>query len=62
MLILQSFSVFKLLMIIKKKLELQDSQTLYLYYGNILLTSDQTLENAYENYSNGDDFLYLTYC
>lgn len=60
--ILKSFNVFKLIMVIKKKLQLNQAEALYLFAGKILLQADQTLENVYEKYVGEDNFLHLTYC
>ena len=51
-LILKSFSVFKLIMIIKRKLKLKPTEAIYIYSGKTLLQSDQKLENVYEKYAN----------
>jgi len=61
-LILKSFTVFKLIMVIKKKLQLNYSEAIYVFAGNTLLQADQTLESVYEKYSSTDKFLHLTYC
>lgn len=49
-------------MVIKKKLQLNQAEALYLFAGKILLQADQTLENVYEKYVGEDNFLHLTYC
>lgn len=50
-LILKSFTVFKLIIVIKKKLQLNYSEAIYLFAGNILLQADQTMLDVYEKYS-----------
>jgi hypothetical protein len=61
-LILKSFTVFKLIMVIKKKLQLSHSDAIYVFAGNTLLQADQTLENVYHKYVHSDNFLHLHYC
>lgn len=59
---MKSFTVFKLIMVIKKKLQLTYSEAIYVFAGNTLLQADQTLESVYEKYASPDKFLHLTYC
>jgi hypothetical protein len=61
-LILKSFTVFKLIMVIKRKLQVDYSEAIYMFAGNVLLQADQTLESVYEKYAHSDKFLHLTYC
>ncbi len=49
-------------MVIKKKLQLNQAEAIYIFAGKILLQADQTLENVYEKYVGDDKFLHLTYC
>lgn len=60
-LILKSFTVFKLIMVIKKKLQVDYSEAIYVFAGKTLLQADQTLESVYEKYASEDRFLHLTY-
>jgi GABA(A) receptor-associated protein len=46
-LIVKSFSVFKLIAVIRKKLSLKPTETLYIFAGNALLQADQTLQAVY---------------
>jgi hypothetical protein len=61
-LILKSFTVFKLIMVIKKKLQLNHTEAIYLFAGNTLLHAEQTLGDVYEKYAGEDKFLHLGYC
>ena len=49
-------------MIIKKKLQLNHTEAIYLFARNTLLHAEQTLEEVYEKYAAEDMFLYLGYC
>ncbi len=49
-------------MVIKKKLQLNYSEAIYLFAGNTLLQADQTLFDVYEKYRAEDLFLHLNYC
>lgn len=60
-LILKSFTVFKLIMVIKKKLQISYSEAIYVFAGNVLLQADQTIEAVYDKYAGDDRFLHLTY-
>lgn len=61
-LVLKSFTIFKLIMIIKKKLQLNHTEAIYLFARNTLLHAEQTLEEVYDKYAAEDMFLYLGYC
>lgn len=50
-LILKSFTVFKLIMVIKKKLQINYAEAIYVFAGNTLLQADQTIESVYEKYA-----------
>ena len=60
--ILKTFSVFKLIMVIKKKLQMKQTDAIYVFAGSTLLQADQTIEKVYEKYANEDNFLHLHYC
>lgn len=49
-------------MIIKKKLQINHTEAIYLFAGNTLLHAEQTLEDVYEKYASEDKFLHLGYC
>jgi GABA(A) receptor-associated protein len=49
-------------MVIKKKLQLNYTEAIYVFAGNTLLQADQTLFNVYEKYAKEDKFLHLQYC
>ena len=49
-------------MVIKKKLQINFSEAIYVFANNTLLQADQTLESVYEKYAHSDNFLHLTYC
>jgi hypothetical protein len=51
-LILKTFSIFKLIMIIKKKLQLGHTEAIYLFANNTLLHAEQTLEEVYRKYAS----------
>ncbi len=59
---MKSFTVFKLIMVIKKKLQLNHTEAIYLFAGNTLLHAEQTLGDVYEKYAGEDKFLHLGYC
>lgn len=61
-LILKTFTVFKLIMIIKKKLQIDHTEAIYLFANNTLLHAEQTLEDVYHKYAAEDSFLHLQYC
>tara|TARA_B100000941_G_C28253292_1_gene422661 strand:- start:241 stop:612 length:372 start_codon:yes stop_codon:yes gene_type:complete len=52
--------------IIKKRIEIQQNDALYLFVDtngdNILATSSATVSNLYKDYKDKDGFLYLSYC
>ena len=43
-LILKSFNVYKLIMVVKKKIELNKTEALYLFVDNNLLQAGQTMD------------------
>lgn len=49
-------------MVIKKKLQLNHTEALYLFAGNTLLQADQTMMEVYDKYAAEDKFLHLHYC
>ena len=49
-------------MVIKKKLQLNYTEAIYLFAGNTLLQANQTLFDVYEKYAAEDLFLHLNYC
>jgi hypothetical protein len=49
-------------MVIRKKLQMKNSDALYIFAGSVLLQADQTLEDVYEKYAQSDQFLHLSYC
>lgn len=49
-------------MIIKRKLQLNHTEALYLFSGNTLLHAEQTLGDVYDKYVAEDGFLHLMYC
>ena len=49
-------------MVIKKKLQLNHTEAIYLFAGNTLLHAEQTLGDVYEKYVSEDNFLHLNYC
>ena len=60
-LILKSFNVYKLIMVIKKKIELDKSEAIYLFINKNLLQAGQTLDEIYEKYVAEDGFLHIEY-
>ncbi|MCB0371060.1 MAG: hypothetical protein KDD45_16975 [Bdellovibrionales bacterium] len=59
---MKTFTVFKLIMVIKNKLKINQTEAIYLFAGNTLLHAEQTLEDVYEKYVSEDKFLHLGYC
>jgi hypothetical protein len=49
-------------MIIKKKLQIDHTEAIYLFANNTLLHAEQTLEDVYNKYAAEDYFLHLQYC
>ena len=47
--------------IIRKRINLEPSQSLFIMINNKLVTSSDILGNIYDNESNKDGFLYMTY-
>lgn len=60
-LILKSFNVYKLIMVIKKKIDLNKTEALYLFVDNNLLQAGQTMEEIYDKYAGKDGFLHIEY-
>lgn len=58
-LILKTFNVYKLIMVIKKKIELDKSEAIYLFINNNLLQAGQTLSEIYDKYAAEDGFLHI---
>lgn len=48
--------------IIRKRCYLEPSQSLYLFCGNTLQPTSQTMANVYKEQKDDDGFLYITYC
>lgn len=49
-------------MVIKKKLQINHTEAIYLFAGNTLLHAEQTLAEVYDKYAAEDRFLHLQYC
>lgn len=49
-------------MVIKKKLQLNYTEAIYVFSGNTLLQAEQTLAEVYDKYVGEDKFLHLSYC
>jgi hypothetical protein len=49
-------------MVIKKKLQINHTEAIYLFANNTLLHAEQTLDDVYQKYANEDKFLHLGYC
>jgi hypothetical protein len=49
-------------MVIKKKLQLNHTEAIYLFAGNVLLQAEQTIDDLYYKYASEDKFLHLGYC
>lgn len=52
----------QLLHIIRQRCNLDPSQSLYLFCGNTLPPTSQTIGNIYQDQKDEDGFLYITYC
>lgn len=48
-------------MVVKKKIELNKSEALYLFVDNHLLQAGQTMDEIYEKYAAKDGFLHIEY-
>ena len=46
-LMLKSFNIYKLIMVVKKKIELDKTEAIYLFINNVLLQAGQTLGEIY---------------
>lgn len=44
---LKSFNIYKLIMVVKKKIELDKTEAIYLFINNVLLQAGQTLGEIY---------------
>ena len=60
-LMLKSFNIYKLIMVVKKKIELDKTEAIYLFINNTLLQAGQTLGQVYEKYASEDGFLHIEY-
>lgn len=58
-LMLKSFNIYKLIMVVKKKIELDKAEAIYLFINNTLLQAGQTLGEVYEKYVGEDGFLHI---
>jgi GABA(A) receptor-associated protein len=58
-----SLTLGQFLHIVRKKIELNDNETLFLFInGSILVNNSETIGNIYNIYKDEDGFLYITYC
>jgi hypothetical protein len=48
-------------MVVKKKIELNKTEALYLFVDNNLLQAGQTMDEIYEKYAGKDHFLHIDY-
>jgi hypothetical protein len=48
-------------MVIKKKIDLNKTEALYLFVDNNLLQAGQTMEEIYDKYVGKDQFLHINY-
>jgi len=59
----QDITVGQFLNIIRKRIQLSESEALFIFIENNTLPSNSmTIVNIYENHKNEDGFLYITYC
>lgn len=58
---MKTFNVYKLIMVAKKKIELNKTEALYLFVDNHLLQAGQTMEEIYDKYAAKDGFLHIEY-
>lgn len=55
-------TIAQLLIIIRKRLSLKQTEAIFLFTENILPPTTQTISSLYSEYKNEDGFLYLKYC
>ena len=53
--------ISQLLFIIKKRINISSEQCIYMFCNNILLSSNNTIEDVYYKYKDDDKFLYIFY-
>ena len=50
------------LVVIRKRIELDTAEALFVFVNNTLINTSQTLGNIYDECKDKDGFLYMTYC
>ena len=50
------------LVVIRKRISLDNSEALFVFVNNTLINTSQTLGTIYEDSKDQDGFLYMTYC
>ena len=58
----EELTVAQLLVIIRKRLELDATQAIYIFSKNTVPATTQTISSLYSENKDEDGFLYLTYC
>ena len=58
----EELTVAQLLVIIRKRLQLDSTQAIYIFAKNILPPTTQTISSLYSENKDEDGFLYLQYC
>ena len=58
----EELTVAQLLVIIRKRLELDSTQAIYIFSKNTLPPTTQTISSLYSENKDEDGFLYLKYC
>ena len=50
------------LVVIRKRIELDNSEALFVFINNTLINTSQSLGSIYDELKDKDGFLYMTYC
>ena len=57
----KDLSATQFLFIIRRRLNLPTEKGLFLFIGNVMASSSNTIQELYDLYKNEDGFLYMTY-
>ena len=50
------------LVVIRKRIQLDTSEALFVFVSDTLINTSQSIGNIYDEYKDKDGFLYMTYC
>tara|TARA_B100001123_G_C15196183_1_gene981419 strand:- start:206 stop:550 length:345 start_codon:yes stop_codon:yes gene_type:complete len=57
----KDIKIYELQFIIRKRLEIKKSESLFIYINNIIPPSNSLISEIYDNLKDKDGFLYITY-